>query len=91
MNLGGTMRLGETEVKFAKDSKIAKIYGCLKIGERHRHRFEMNNEYIAPLEKKGMVFSGFFAGSSAGYSVFWFFCWFFCGSLLGQKKPRLCN
>ena len=69
MNLGGTMRLGETEVKFAKDSKIAKIYGCLKIGERHRHRFEMNNEYIAPLEKKGMVFSGFFAGSSAGSSV----------------------
>ena len=66
MNLGGTMRLGETEVKFAKDSKIAKIYGCLKIGERHR--FEMNNEYIAPLEKKGMVFSGFFAGSS-----FWLF------------------
>ena len=57
------MRLGETEVKFAKGSKIAKIYGCLKMGERHRHRFEMNNEYIAPLEKKGMVFSGFFAGS----------------------------
>ena len=72
MNLGGTMRLGETEVKFAKDSKIAKIYGCLKIGERHRHRFEMNNEYIAPLEKKGMVFSGFFAGSSVGSSD-WFF------------------
>ena len=69
MNLGGTMRLGETEVKFAKDSKIAKIYGCLKIGERHRHRFEMNNEYIAPLEKKGMVFSGFFAGSSVGSSA----------------------
>ena len=69
MNLGGTMRLGETEVKFAKDSKIAKIYGCLKIGERHRHRFEMNNEYIASLEKKGMVFSGFFAGSSVGYSA----------------------
>ena len=68
-NLGGTMRLGETEVKFAKDSKIAKIYGCLKIGERHRHRFEMNNEYIASLEKKGMVFSGFFAGSSVGYSA----------------------
>ena len=69
MNLGGTMRLGETEVKFAKDSKIAKIYGCLKIGERHRHRFEMNNEYIASLEKKGMVFSGFFAGSSVGSSA----------------------
>ena len=69
MNLGGTMRLGETEVKFAKDSKIAKIYGSLKIGERHRHRFEMNNEYIAPLEKKGMVFSGFFAGSSVGSSA----------------------
>ena len=103
MNLGGTMRLGETEVKFAKDSKIAKIYGCLKIGERHRHRFEMNNEYIAPLEKKGMVFSGFFAGSSVGSSAgssagsllvlllvrfFLFFCWFW---FLGQKKPRLCN
>ena len=65
MNLGGTMRLGETEVKFAKDSKIAKIYGCLKIGERHRHRFEMNNEYIASFRKKG---NGFF----------WIFCWFFC-------------
>ena len=76
MNLGGTMRLGEAEVKFAKDSKIAKIYGCLKIGERHRHRFEMNNEYIAPLEKKGMVFSGFFAGSSANGS--------FAGSYLGS-------
>ena len=84
MNLGGTMRLGETEVKFAKDSKIAKIYGCLKIGERHRHRFEMNNEYIAPLEKKGMVFSGFFAGSSVWF--FWFFCWFFCWFFWGAKK-----
>ena len=69
MNLGGTMRLGETEVKFAKDSKIAKIYGCLKIGERHRHRFEMNNEYIAIFRKKG---NGFF------WIFCWFFCWLFC-------------
>ncbi len=65
MNLGGTMRLGETEVEFSKNSKIAQIYGCLKTGERHRHRFEMNNEYIQPLKKKGMVFSGFFADSSS--------------------------
>ena len=37
---------------------IAKAYGCLVVNERHRHRYEVNNEYRAQLEKAGLRFSG---------------------------------
>ena len=55
---GGTMRLGAYECILKKGSKAHKAYGKDKISERHRHRYEVNNEYIKPLEDAGLVFSG---------------------------------
>ena len=57
-NLGGTMRLGAYEAHLAADSKISKIYGDTAISERHRHRYEVNINYRAALEKSGLVMSG---------------------------------
>ena len=55
---GGTMRLGAYDCVLKKGSKAHKAYGQDKISERHRHRYEVNNEYIKPLEEAGLVFSG---------------------------------
>ncbi len=55
---GGTMRLGSYQAVLKKGSVAAKAYGTLNINERHRHRYEVNPEYIADLEKAGLVFSG---------------------------------
>ena len=55
---GGTMRLGAYSCKIEKDSLANKIYGCLDISERHRHRYEMNNIYVDMLAQKGLVPSG---------------------------------
>ena len=55
---GATMRLGAYPAVLAKDSLVAKAYGTRKISERHRHRYEFNNDYRARLEKKGLRFSG---------------------------------
>jgi CTP synthase len=55
---GGTMRLGAYPAVLADGSIAAAAYGTKKISERHRHRFEVNPEYIARLEKQGLVFSG---------------------------------
>lgn len=56
---GGTMRLGKYECHIKKGSKANEAYGTTKIFERHRHRYEVNNEYIDKLRKAGLVFSGF--------------------------------
>lgn len=56
--LGGTMRLGAYNCKLVKGTLAHKIYGKSLISERHRHRFEVNNEYREQLKKAGMVFSG---------------------------------
>lgn len=56
---GGTMRLGKYECYIKKGSKANEAYGATKIFERHRHRYEVNNEYIEQLKKAGLVFSGF--------------------------------
>ncbi|MBU0666091.1 MAG: CTP synthase (glutamine hydrolyzing) [Nanoarchaeota archaeon] len=56
--MGGTMRLGTYPAILKKDSKIFKLYGAISVSERHRHRYEVNPDYIAQLEKKGVVFSG---------------------------------
>ena len=53
-NLGGTMRLGAFECVVSKGSKTYEIYGKEHIQERHRHRYEFNNEYRERLEKAGM-------------------------------------
>ncbi|MFB6347980.1 CTP synthase [Moraxella sp. ZJ142] len=60
-DLGGTMRLGAQEAELVSGSKLAKIYGAKNITERHRHRYEMNNRYIEPLETAGMTISGYSA------------------------------
>ncbi len=58
-DLGGTMRLGAYEAKLLQNSHTAQMYGgAAAICERHRHRYEVNSAYIAPLEKGGLVFSG---------------------------------
>ena len=57
-DLGGTMRLGAYDCKLQKDSLVAKIYGSENISERHRHRYEVNINYIEELEKHGVIFSG---------------------------------
>ncbi len=51
---GGTMRLGSYACHMKKGSKAEKAYGTLDTMERHRHRFEFNNEYLAEFEKAGM-------------------------------------
>lgn len=56
---GGTMRLGKYECHLKKGSKASIVYDSAKIFERHRHRYEVNNEYIDRLKKAGLVFSGF--------------------------------
>ncbi|MBI1911982.1 MAG: CTP synthase [Deltaproteobacteria bacterium] len=55
---GGTMRLGAYPCVLKKGSKAHTVYGSSEISERHRHRFEVNNKYRAPLEKVGVDFSG---------------------------------
>ena len=57
-DLGGTMRLGAYPANLKKGTKIAEIYGSQEISERHRHRYEVNINYVEQLEKSGMVFSG---------------------------------
>jgi CTP synthase len=57
-DLGGTMRLGAYEAKLAGNSHVAQIYGGKTISERHRHRYEVNTAYRAPLEASGLIFSG---------------------------------
>jgi CTP synthase len=55
---GGTMRLGAYPAHLTKGTLAHALYKKECVEERHRHRFEVNPEYIAPLEKAGLVFSG---------------------------------
>lgn len=55
---GSSMRLGGYPMTLKKGTLAEKIYGTTKISERHRHRYEFNNEYRKPLEDKGFVISG---------------------------------
>jgi CTP synthase len=57
-NLGGTMRLGDKETVIDGDSIAHELYGTDSVVERHRHRFEVNPDYIDDIEDEGMVFSG---------------------------------
>ena len=54
MAKGGTMRLGAYPCVLKKGSKVAEAYGKLHISERHRHRYEFNNDYLAQFEAAGM-------------------------------------
>ncbi len=55
---GGTLRLGSYPCKIAPGTRMAECYGSEMINERHRHRYEFNNEYRAELEAAGLVISG---------------------------------
>ena len=55
---GATMRLGSYPCSLVEGSRAHEAYGQLEIRERHRHRYEFNNEYRQRLEEAGMVFSG---------------------------------
>lgn len=58
-DLGGTMRLGAYPCVLTPGSRVAEIYGDrLEIGERHRHRYEVNSAYKEQLEQRGLKFSG---------------------------------
>ncbi|MEO6902680.1 MAG: CTP synthase [Bacteroidia bacterium] len=57
-NKGGTMRLGAYPCNINEDTLAWDIYQTKEITERHRHRYEFNNEYLADFEKAGMIASG---------------------------------
>lgn len=58
VNIGGTLRLGAYPCKLKKNSLAHSLYGEEEISERHRHRYEVNNDYREELEKNGMILSG---------------------------------
>ncbi|TNE74722.1 MAG: CTP synthase [Bacteroidetes bacterium] len=58
VNMGGTMRLGAYKCHLTAGSKVAQAYNTEKISERHRHRFEFNNEYLSTFEEHGMKATG---------------------------------
>ena len=58
VNIGGTLRLGAYPCRLKKDSLANRLYGEEEISERHRHRYEVNNDYRDELEKNGMTLSG---------------------------------
>jgi CTP synthase len=58
-HLGGTMRLGAQEVSLQANTRARELYGRDVIAERHRHRFEFNNNYLDAFVRAGMRFSGF--------------------------------
>ena len=57
-DMGGTMRLGLWEARLDEGSVVAGTYGKTTVTERHRHRYEVNNEYRAQIAEAGLVFSG---------------------------------
>jgi CTP synthase len=57
-DLGGTLRLGAYPCMLKEDTNAYRAYGVQEISERHRHRYEFNNDYRQPLEKGGLLISG---------------------------------
>ena len=57
-NIGGTLRLGAYPCRLAEGSLAHSLYGNIDISERHRHRYEVNNEYRDVLQEKGLTLSG---------------------------------
>jgi len=55
---GGTMRLGAYDAKLKKGTKVQKAYGATKVSERHRHRYEFNNEYRDEMNDAGLQVAG---------------------------------
>ena len=57
-DLGGTMRLGAEECRLTPGSKVAEVYGADVVSERHRHRWEFNNDYLERLQAAGLKIAG---------------------------------
>ncbi|MFD1848019.1 CTP synthase [Arthrobacter flavus] len=57
-DMGGTMRLGLWEAKLDEGSVVARTYGKTTVSERHRHRYEVNNDFREQISAAGLVFSG---------------------------------
>ena len=58
VDMGGTMRLGAYPCRVRKGTIMERAYGKPEISERHRHRYEFNNEFRSQFEEKGMIFTG---------------------------------
>ena len=58
-NMGGTMRLGSWDCQLLEDTLVHQVYGETEIAERHRHRFEFNDDYKSQMEEAGLLASGF--------------------------------
>ena len=56
-DMGGSLRLGANEIRIKKGTTAEKIYKNTVISKRHRHRYEINSEYIVEFERNGMIFS----------------------------------
>jgi CTP synthase len=59
-DMGATMRLGLYKADLTPGSIVAQTYGSKEVSERHRHRYEVNNEYRDEISKAGLVFSGLY-------------------------------
>ena len=59
-DMGGTMRLGLYKADLVAGSVVAQTYGATEVSERHRHRYEVNNQYREKIGSAGLVFSGLF-------------------------------
>jgi CTP synthase len=70
-DLGGTMRLGLQQQRIKPGTLAHRLYGKDVVGERHRHRYEFNNHYRAPLEQVGLVFSAKSADDTLVEMVEW--------------------
>ena len=57
-DLGGTLRLGAYPCVLQEETRAYELYGAKEISERHRHRYEVNNDYRVLLEEAGMTLSG---------------------------------
>jgi CTP synthase len=57
LDMGGSLRLGANDVLIKENTNAEKIYHSSKISKRHRHRYEINKQYIAEFEKNGLIFS----------------------------------
>ena len=58
-NMGGTMRLGAQEAQIEAGSLARKVYGSDTINERHRHRYEVNNQYLQRIKDRGLRVSAY--------------------------------
>ncbi len=70
-NFGGTMRLGKSESFVQEGTRLHKIYRSSSIFERHRHRYEVSNQYRSELEKAGLVISALTPDKTLVESVEW--------------------